>query len=159
MSDTAHIHPLVRVPPPLLFLAAYLVGFALQRAYPISLVPPAQADIALLVGDFLLGLGATVAVGCLLSFWRARTTLAPHRRPARLLVSGPYHFSRNPMYVSLVVVYVGAVLVTRETWPLLLLPLPVAVMQQIVIPIEEESMAATFGESFEEYCSRVRRWL
>jgi protein-S-isoprenylcysteine O-methyltransferase Ste14 len=92
-------------------------------------------------------------------FFRSRTTVIPHGTPSTLIASGPYRFTRNPMYVSLVLIYVGAVLLKAQIWPLLLLPVPVAVVDRAVIPFEEARLREQFGPHYEEYRRRVGRWL
>jgi protein-S-isoprenylcysteine O-methyltransferase Ste14 len=90
--------------------------------------------------------------------WR-RTTVLPHGQPTHLVTDGPYAMSRNPIYVALTCAYcAGAVLVAR-VWPLVFLVGPLLVMQQLIIPFEEQRMRAAFGERYEDYCRRVRRWI
>jgi protein-S-isoprenylcysteine O-methyltransferase Ste14 len=63
------------------------------------------------------------------------------------------------MYVSLVLVYLGGAGDLAQLWPLLLLPLPVLLIQRVVIPFEETRMRELFGEQYEQYCRRVNRWI
>ncbi len=100
-----------------------------------------------------------MAAACLRLFVRRRTTVVPAGRPAQLVSSGAYAWSRNPMYVCLTVIYAGAALALGEVWSLILLPLPWAAANFIVIPYEEARLRETFGEAYADYCRRVRRWL
>jgi protein-S-isoprenylcysteine O-methyltransferase Ste14 len=88
-----------------------------------------------------------------------RTTLHPTGQPARLVVSGAHARSRNPMYLSLAVVYVGLALALGRAWPLALVIVPWASMNWVVIPFEEARLRETFGEDYADYCRRVRRWI
>jgi protein-S-isoprenylcysteine O-methyltransferase Ste14 len=88
-----------------------------------------------------------------------RTTLHPTGQPARLVVNGPHARSRNPMYLSLTVVYVGLALAIGRAWPLALAVLPWASMNWAVIPFEEARLRETFGQAYVDYCRRVRRWI
>ena len=81
-------------------------------------------------------------------------------RPTTAIVSdGVYRFTRNPMYVSMVAVYVGIALLIRAPWALVLLPLVVLLVDRLVIAKEERYLRGKFGETYTNYCSRVRRWI
>lgn len=73
-------------------------------------------------------------------------------------MSGPYRFTRNPMYLSMTMIYLGITLLTNMLWPLLLLPFVIVVLQAAVIRREEKYLKEAFGEAYEAYCNRVRRW-
>jgi protein-S-isoprenylcysteine O-methyltransferase Ste14 len=79
-------------------------------------------------------------------------------RPNQLLDSGPYAFSRNPMYLAWTAGYVGVALVVGTAWPLLLLPV-VLVTTQVVVLREERSLERRFGDGYRSYKASVRRYL
>lgn len=95
----------------------------------------------------------------LLTFFRARTAIIPDRPASRLVVTGPYRFSRNPMYVALTVLYIGLSALTDSWWPLVFLPVVLTALWFLVIRREERYLAAAFSEEYAAYCRRVRRWL
>jgi protein-S-isoprenylcysteine O-methyltransferase Ste14 len=100
-----------------------------------------------------------ILAGLWLGAWAVRT--AAHvdlERPDQLVDSGPYAFSRNPMYVAWTVGYVGAALVAGTAWPLLLLP-AVLVVTQVVVLREERSLERRFGAAYRSYKTSVRRYL
>jgi protein-S-isoprenylcysteine O-methyltransferase Ste14 len=146
------------IPPPAQFAVTFLVGIGLDRLIPWR---PAWMAIG---GAHWAGLALTVA-GCSLAvaaagrFVLRGTTLHPTGQPARLVVSGAHAWSRNPMYLSLTVVYVGLALALGRAWPLVLVILPWALMNWAVIPFEEARLRETFGEDYADYCRRVRRWI
>ncbi len=147
--------PGVRVPPPFIFAAAFGLGLGLQ-----SLVPgwflPAFLELPGLV-LVVAGLGLMfLSVGV---FWSRRTTIMPNKSATEFVVVGPYRFTRNPMYVGMSAAYVGLAFAFGQLLPLVLLPLAVLVIGRTVIVPEEEYLLRSFGASYEEYCSRVRRWL
>jgi len=86
--------------------------------------------------------------------------LDPLSEQSRVLATdGPYRFSRNPMYVGLVVVALG-VAIWVGSWPMLAAPIAVfATVNFVHIPFEEHKLADEFGEAFTAYAARVRRWL
>ncbi|MEO8336423.1 MAG: isoprenylcysteine carboxylmethyltransferase family protein [bacterium] len=93
------------------------------------------------------------------TFRRAGTAINPHHSAKRLVVSGPYRFTRNPMYTGLTIAYLGASLLLGSEWPLLLLPIVLFAVFRFVIQREERYLADAFGSEYAEFRMRVRRWL
>ena len=147
------LRALMRVPVPWVFVLAYLAGVAVERIWPSNL------GARLSVGAVTFALGAVVAGWGLVTFHKAGTTTVPGRASASLVTWGPYRFSRNPMYVGLSLAYVGEALLLRQAWPLALLPLVVAYVNWVVIPVEEAKLTEVFGEEYLSYRARTRRWL
>ena len=84
----------------------------------------------------------------------------PAHRPATALVaSGPFRVTRNPLYLALTLVYVGAALIVDRVWPLALLPVVIGVLQWAVIRREEAHLSGRFGDAYAAYRRRVPRWL
>ena len=79
--------------------------------------------------------------------------------PERLITSGPYAFSRNPMYVGWSLLYLGISFVVNSMWLLVLFPLVVIYMHFIEIPKEERLLEQRFSSKYKEYRSRVRKYL
>lgn len=78
--------------------------------------------------------------------------------PRELITSGPFRYTRNPLYLGLIVIYVGLTAVLNSLWPLL--PLVVLVWYFNRMARREEAyLEAEFGEEFTEYAENVRRWL
>ena len=106
-----------------------------------------------------------VAAFCVWNGWalllvvRHRTGLLPGQETTDLITSGPFAVSRNPLYVGLAVLHAGVALVASSVWALLLLPVSVAALEWGAIRPEERLMRETFGERYEAYERRVRRWL
>ena len=63
------------------------------------------------------------------------------------------------MYVGLTLAYLGEAAMLRQVWPVLLLPLVLAYVNGVVIPLEQAKLKEVFGEAYERYCQRVRRWV
>ena len=90
---------------------------------------------------------------------RAGTSQNPRRPTTALVVSGPFRISRNPLYLSLLCLYVGIALFVNGLW-LFLLAIPlVAVLRLGIIAPEERYLERKFGDEYRRYRSRVRRWL
>lgn len=154
-------HAGVSFPPPFVYAAGFLIGLLVNRWWPLAITaasgPPAVARIAAAAAAFLAWIA--FFAGALAAFQRAGTTLIPNRPATAFVERGPYRFSRNPMYVSLVALYVGLALWLNTWWPLVLLPVVILVIQVAVIAREERYLASAFPEPYAAYCKRVRRWL
>ena len=161
MTDPRWPHPGVRVPPPFLFAAGFLLGWILEtQVVRIRLVGgDASALPIAIAGALLSGAGLAFTYWGIFTFRRARTAVYPHYPASRLVQGGPYRFSRNPMYTGLTIAYVGIALLANVVWPLLLLPLALAGLVLLVIRREEAYLASAFGEEYEAYRRKVRRWL
>jgi protein-S-isoprenylcysteine O-methyltransferase Ste14 len=147
----------VRFPlPPLLFAVPLVAGLLVHRVLPLPLGGhPAMtaAGVALVAGGVGFSLSGTATV------LRHRTTVVPHRPVTRLVTTGPYRISRNPMYTGHVVACLGAALWAHSWWPLIAVPLSVLATLRWVIEPEEVYLAQRFGADYLDYRSRVRRWL
>ncbi len=148
----------MRIPVPWIFILTYLAGVGLEFLFPIDEGRLRPAGIGL-AGGLLFVVGAALA-GCgLWVFKKAHTTTVPGEISSKLVSWGPYRFSRNPMYVGLILAYLGEAGLLWQCWPVILLPLTIAYLNWVVIPLEEEQMGNVFGENYESYRMRVRRWL
>jgi protein-S-isoprenylcysteine O-methyltransferase Ste14 len=100
-----------------------------------------------------------ILAGLWLGAWAVRAAASVDlERPNQLVQSGPYAFSRNPMYVAWTLGYVGAALVAGTAWPLLLLPV-VLVVTHVVVLREERSLERRLGAAYRTYKTSVRRYL
>jgi protein-S-isoprenylcysteine O-methyltransferase Ste14 len=156
---TRAVHPLLRVPVPWVFVLGYLVGLALQRLAGAQQPAPARRTSLWLAGLALVLLGAALAAWSLSLFRRARTTTVPLDAPSTVVTRGPYRLSRNPMYVSLTLIYLGECAIFAQLWPLLMLLPTLSYVNGVVVPFEEAQLRAAFGDRYCDYCATVRRWL
>jgi protein-S-isoprenylcysteine O-methyltransferase Ste14 len=153
-------HPpiLAMIPPPACTPPYFLAGVGLDRLMPwrptwLTMQGVHWAGAALAFAGFIV---APVSAGW---FVRLRTTLNPAGQPAHLVVEGADAWSRNPMYLSLTIVHAGVALALGEAWPLVLVVLPWAAMNWVVVPFEEARLREAFGQDYAGYCRRVRRWI
>jgi protein-S-isoprenylcysteine O-methyltransferase Ste14 len=149
----------MRIPVPWVFVAAYVAGVGLQLLFPKRLPPVAAGHWIHAGGIVLIATGAALAVWCLVIFRRQHTTTIPFGISSSLVTWGPYRYSRNPMYVSLALVYLGEAGVLAQLWPLVTLAPVLAYMNWIVIPYEESRLGVAFGNDYGTYRARVRRWI
>lgn len=149
----------VRIFPPFIYAGAFVIGYAVHRVVPVYLWPGGAPRAARVVAWTLLGVGLGLGASAVFLFRRAGTTPNPTRPTTAIVVHGPYRFTRNPMYLGLVGLYLGLVVFLNALWPLVLLPAVVALVQRLVIRREEAYLEAKFGDQYRAYKRRVRRWL
>lgn len=146
------------IPPPALalLLAGVMWGIARQTdVFPVDFTGRLAAAASLAMAGLIFDLVSVVA------FIRARTTvnpLAPHRTSA-LVVKGLYRFSRNPMYLGMLLILSGWAVFLAE--PLTLVPVAIfaALIEAMQIRPEERALEEKFGEDYRAYKKRVRRWI
>lgn len=157
-DETGLEHAGVHFPPPLIYLLGLVAGWGLNRwiSWPIT---AGRSQIRL--GLALLFILAYLELfrGAFMSFRRARTTLIPNRPATMLVDTGPYRWTRNPMYLSLACLYLAVALWLDTWWAAVLLAAVVLVIDRAVIAREERYLASAFPAEYEAYRSRVRRWL
>lgn len=143
-------------PPPLVYLAFIGCAWGLARAVPLDL--PSH-EMTAYVGWVMIGMGVLLMGFAALEMHRHRTTINPYGIPSSLLQSGPFRFSRNPIYLADTLIYCGIAFLLASLWPWLLLPLLIVCMQRTVIEREEHLLKRLFGDEYRTYLRRVRRWL
>lgn len=149
--------PRIFVPPPLIFVAALVLGLAIDGRLGDPTLAPAGGLLAA-AGLFMLpGLG--LILGGLLTFLWKGARAEPWRGTDVLVTGGLYRLTRNPMYLGLALAYAGLALLFRSAAAGLLLIVLLAIMDRLVIPREEAYLARRFGAGYEAYRRRVRRWL
>jgi protein-S-isoprenylcysteine O-methyltransferase Ste14 len=149
---------LLHVPVPWVFVLTYLLGAGVERAWPLDSAVKTLRGITV-IGAAMFGVGAAIAGWGLWTFRTARTTTVPGEASSQLVTWGPYRFTRNPMYVGLTLAYLGEAGILRQIWPVLLLPLVIAYVNWIVIPVEEAKLGEVFGDAYDRYRSSIRRWI
>jgi protein-S-isoprenylcysteine O-methyltransferase Ste14 len=142
--------------PPLVYLISLVTGALLQLATPLPFLP----------GMLAVPLGAAlVAVAIALFSYsvaklRAAGTPVPARKPTTVIVrTGPYRFSRNPIYLAFSLLQLGIAIWVNSLWLLATLVAAVVLIHYVVIPREEHYLERRFGAEYLDYKASVRRWL
>jgi protein-S-isoprenylcysteine O-methyltransferase Ste14 len=149
---------LLAIPVPWVFVLAYLVGAGLQLMFFRRSNTATLASLHV-PGIVLFALGAALAGWAWLIFHKAGTTRIPGKASTTLVTTGPYHVTRNPMYIGLALAYLGEAGILKQVTPVAILPFVIAYLNWVVIPVEEARLYEVFGERYETYRSSVRRWV
>ncbi len=148
----------LKIPPPVYLLIFGAAMWWLADALPILSWEP---GLSLSLGWALAGCGVLIDLSALWRFIQAKTTINPHRpmEANALVVEGMYRFTRNPMYLGMLLLLCGWALVLASLSSFLLVPLFVVLLTQVQIKPEEIALVQLFGDEYQEYQKNVRRWL
>ncbi len=156
MNNAAPDAPRVKIIPPLVYLAGLAAGFIVGFWLPTRFLPQ---WIIWPFGGVLIVLGIALVASAMFNFKNHETTIRPDRAASTLVISGPYKFTRNPMYVGLAAVYLGIAIAGQSLWALIFLPVVVLIIQRGAIEKEEAFLERRFGAGYVRYKESVRRWL
>jgi protein-S-isoprenylcysteine O-methyltransferase Ste14 len=148
--------PRVIALPPLIYVGGLVLGFFAHWADPRPMMAPSLrpwlALPILVLGIALAGWGRQTLVG-------AGTNVDPRKPAIALVTSGPFAWSRNPLYIALALIYLAIACFANDFWFLPVLAVVLAVVHYGVIHREERYLEAKFGDAYRQYCARVGRWL
>ena len=148
--------PHVIVLPPLLYIAALAAGLLLSWTAPLPIL---SGDARYWAGGALAALGVLIAAWARSLMERAGTNVNPMLPTTAIMTTGPFRFSRNPLYIALNLMYVGLALLTNAGWVLALIVPVLLVMHYGVIRREERYLESKFGDAYRSYRAHVRRYL
>jgi protein-S-isoprenylcysteine O-methyltransferase Ste14 len=149
----------VRIFPPLIYAGGLVAGFLLQLVWPLGFSAGSWTPLIRLAGILMVVAGLLLVLWATGKFHEAGTPANPRKPTTALVLSGPYRFSRNPMYLGLTLVQAGIALLTDALWPLITLIPVLWIVRREVIEREENYLAAKFGEVYLKYKASVRRWI
>ncbi len=156
MNVEASSGPGIRIPPPVIYVAALAVGFVLNSLWPLS---PLSGSSRYVIGSVVILVSGLIIAPVLRRFRRGGTPFDVRKPASALITEGPYRFSRNPSYVSLTLLYLGIGILLNNGWILILAAPVFLVMDLWAVRGEERHLEAKFGEGFLRYKAPVGRWL
>lgn len=146
----------VVAPAPVIYGAALALGLAAEFTLP---TVPLPRTVTLWLGGVIIALSIPIVISAFRALTRARTAFDARKPTTTLVSDGAFHYSRNPTYLSLTLLYVGLALVLGSPWVLLMVVPAVALTQWGVVLREERYLEAKFGEEYRRYKTNVRQWL
>jgi protein-S-isoprenylcysteine O-methyltransferase Ste14 len=142
--------------PPTYLLAAMIAMIALHFVLPLTTIVPMPWN---LFGLIPVALGGALNLVADRAFKVVKTTVKPFEESSVLVTDGAFRISRNPMYLGYVLILLGLGVMMRSLGPLLVIPVFAVLMDRIFIEVEEQMLQDGFGEAWEAYKGRVRRWI
>ncbi len=146
----------VPVPPPLLFFGCLAAGFLLEFLSPSRPVgwPGYQA-----IAGGLVAVSGFLALGAFRALRKSWTPFDPWRPTVMIIREGPFRYSRNPLYLALLLLLIAAALLAGSLWLILAVPVLLFLLDAFAIRPEEEYLERKFGDVYRDYKASVRRWI
>jgi protein-S-isoprenylcysteine O-methyltransferase Ste14 len=145
--------------PPLIYGAAILTGalsgYVLPTPWPVS----PTSDFLLAIGGLMIAGALFIDFSAMRTMTKAKTTIMPNKGSDHLVASGPFSFSRNPIYLANTMITIGLGFMSGIIWFLPLALIAAVLTQHLAIKREEAHLEARFGKAFREYAKKVRRWI
>lgn len=155
---TKQLSPGVHIPPPLIYVAIFLVSLLINRYFPLS-KQWLTSTACYAAGWVCIGAWLAITVPALTRFIRSKNTLMTIRPATSLQTTGIYSYTRNPMYLGLLFLYLSIAVFRGNTWTFALFPVIIIILQEYVIKREERYLSVAFPDLYAGYCKRVRRWV
>jgi protein-S-isoprenylcysteine O-methyltransferase Ste14 len=150
--------PNVPVKPPIVLAALIAAAVALEILLPFGEGLFRWGADGALTGVILFGAGVLIASTAMRSFIAAGTTVLPDKPNAAFVKTGIYNYSRNPMYIGLILIYAGLAAALGSVWALILLPAFIGYIRYFAVAREEAYLMRRFGEPYRAYMRKIPRW-
>lgn len=141
--------------PPLIYAVPLAAGIAADRFILKKRLPTPLRFLSI----SLIGTAASLIAPAVVEFKKAGTAVDPFEETTAFVESGPFAYTRNPLYLGLTLTYAGIALAAGSASPFVLLPAVIRLMNAGVIEREERYLERKFGEAYRGYLARVPRWL
>ena len=146
--------------PPLIYISMFAASYLLERVVPLhTSVVVAALPFLPNLGAVLMVLGLGLDGSAMFIMYRARTNILPHRAADKLVTSGVFSFTRNPIYVGNTLLLLGTALYWPLPWLVPATFLAALAVDRLAIRREEAHLAQRFGSEFETYTQRTPRWI
>ena len=159
-QDTPRDGAAVPFPPPVIPLLTVLLGVGLRWLWPVDVGFEISAPLRYWLGGGMV-IGAVLGLGlwAVVLFRRSGQSELPWKPTPTIIDYGPYQFTRNPMYLQMVIACIGIAVMLSNVWILLLMPVCMWLLHKVAIEPEEAYLERKFGEGYLAYKRRVRRWI
>lgn len=156
MNDTADTARVI-VRPPLAWGLSVIAGLALDWLVPLPFLPAGLA--AGWFGGLVFVLALALFAWAIVTMTSAGSTVPTNLPTVTIVESGPYRFTRNPIYLGMLLALIGLAIAFDTLWLLVMLVPFALVIRYGVVAHEEAYLERKFGDVYRGYRSRVRRWL
>jgi protein-S-isoprenylcysteine O-methyltransferase Ste14 len=145
------------VRPPIAWALAFAIGLGLDWLYPLPFVPASVPR--LWAGAAVFAAGLVLAIWAIVTIRRAGTAVETVKPTTTIVASGPFRFTRNPIYLGMMLGLIGLAIAFNSLWILVTLVPFFFLLRYGVVAREEAYLERKFGDAYLGYKSRVRRWL
>jgi protein-S-isoprenylcysteine O-methyltransferase Ste14 len=136
----------------------FLISIAIHFLFPVSIQAGVFRQISILVGIVLIFFGIRLAVSARREFARFSQPTDPGHPTSKIIKTGVFGMSRNPLYLACVIIFLGLALTFNLLWGLATLLLSIILCHYVLILPEERYLVAKFGQEYKEYTASVHRW-
>lgn len=150
-------NPGVILLPPIIYLSSLFTGIALRFFWHVPLLSNNSWNVPL--GLVLAFMGVFLMSAAVGTFKKFGEEPDPRESTYNIVTTGPFKYSRNPMYLAFTIIYIGVTVAVNTWWPFIFLPLVLIAMHYGVILREEAYLEKKIGKNYVEYKKSVRRWL
>ena len=143
--------------PPVIYAVPFLIGILLNKFFSLKILSSVSTSL-LILSWILVVLGFFLAGWTLLTFLKGED-VRPEKPTTVIIANGPFRFSRNPIYLSFNITYIGFSLILNNLWLIIFLPFAFLVLRYGVVSKEEQYLERKFGKKYLVYKKRTRRWI
>jgi protein-S-isoprenylcysteine O-methyltransferase Ste14 len=143
--------------PPIAWVIAFAIGLGLDWLYPLPFVPASVPRIW--IGGAVFAVGLVIAIWAIVTIRGAGTSVETVKPTTAIVSSGPYRFTRNPIYLGMLLGQTGFAIGFDSVWLLVTLVVFFFVLRYGVVAREEAYLERKFGRTYLEYKDSVRRWV
>jgi protein-S-isoprenylcysteine O-methyltransferase Ste14 len=155
-DDGDHDH--IIASPPVIFGIILAAGLLIHKCFPLGIMAH-PTSLSKMLANLLFVIAGIVMVPTTLLMLRKKTDPRPDRPTTTIVTGGFFRYSRNPLYLSLMLIYGGIALHTNSWWLVLSLPVFFVALERAVVLREEKYLEGKFGDEYLRYKSNVRRWI
>lgn len=155
IKDKPNKYPL----PPLLTVGMIGICYLMEHFLSLEWLPSLVISIMRPVGWIVIGLAIAIDVWAMTTFRQHHANIMPHKAATQLLNSGPFAYSRNPIYLANIMLITGLGLAFGNLWMLLGAPVLILLLRELAIKREEAHLEANFQQAWQDYEEQVRRWI
>jgi protein-S-isoprenylcysteine O-methyltransferase Ste14 len=148
----------VKIPPPLIFFACLGAGVFLDYLFPFPVARCTRA-VRMAAGSSLIVVSSLIALSAFRAMISNKTPFNPAKSTVRIVRKGAYRFSRNPMYLALLLLLGGIAVLLCSIWLVLALIILFVLLVWLAIGPEEKYLSDKFGDDYLNYKTSVRRWI
>ncbi|NOQ94452.1 MAG: isoprenylcysteine carboxylmethyltransferase family protein [Methylophaga sp.] len=146
----------VIIPPPIVYFVCILIGIGLNYLWPFSFFPQSIQDP---IGYSIIALSILLFGLVLREFSKSGTSTDYRKSTVAIISTGPFCYSRNPIYLSLTMLNIGVAFVVGSFWVIIMTIPAVLIVHYAVILKEEAYLIKKFGDEYHCYMNSVRRWI